>query len=52
MVTIIGFVCAGIAAFGGVAFLVAMALREPKRRTAKELMAMHEAKMREERRRR
>ncbi len=48
----IGFGFAGIAAVGGVAFLTAMALRKPKRRTAKELMAMHEAKMREERGRR
>ncbi|KKL99036.1 hypothetical protein LCGC14_1818350, partial [marine sediment metagenome] len=37
---------------GGVAFLTTGALRKPKRRTAMELMAKHEERMREERRRR
>jgi hypothetical protein len=52
IVVIIGWGFAGVAAVGGVAFLTKMALRKPKRRTAKELVDMHEAKMREERRRR
>ena len=52
IVTIIGWGFAAVAAVGGVAFLTAGALRKPKRRTAKELMAKHEERMREERRRR
>jgi hypothetical protein len=52
VILIIGWGLAAIAAVGGVAFLTKMALRKPKRRTAEELAEMHEAKMREERRRR
>lgn len=37
-IVVIGWAFAGIAAVGGVAFLVKMALRKPKRRTAQDLM--------------